>query len=89
MVVSDLGAGPDVVLAPPTVPDDRTTGLKFSAGDDAALATSLVRLFSMSDPIRNAIGARGRAWVLGHFNRPAVAELTLNLYAEVAGPPKG
>jgi glycosyltransferase involved in cell wall biosynthesis len=89
VVVSDLGAGPDVVLAPPTVPEDRTTGLKFSAGDDAALAATLVRLFSMSDPIRNAIGARGRAWVLGHFNRPAVAELTLNLYAEVAGRPKG
>lgn len=89
VVVSDLGAGPDVVLAPPTVPDDRTTGLKFSAGDDAALAAALVRLFSMSDPIRNAIGARGRAWVLGHFNEPAVAELTLNLYAEVARPPKG
>lgn len=89
VVVSDLGAGPDVVLAPPTVPDDRTTGLKFSAGDDAALAATLVRLFSMSDPIRNAIGARGRAWVLGHFNEPAVAELTLNLYAEVARPPKG
>jgi glycosyltransferase involved in cell wall biosynthesis len=89
VVVSDLGAGPDVVLAPPTVPDDRTTGLKFTAGDDAALAAALVRLFSMSDPIRNAIGARGRAWVLGHFNGPAVAELTLNLYAEVAGRPKG
>lgn len=87
VVVSDLGAGPDVVLAPPTVPDDRTTGLKFSAGDDAALAATLVRLFSMSDPIRNAIGARGRAWMLGHFNGPTVAELTLNLYSEVARPP--
>jgi glycosyltransferase involved in cell wall biosynthesis len=85
VVVSDLGAGPDVVLAPPVVPEDRTTGLKFPAGDDAALAATLVRLFSMSDPIRSAIGARGRAWVLGHFNRSTVTELTLNLYAEVAG----
>ena len=47
------------------------------------------RLITELLAIRNAIGARGRAWVLGHFNRPAVAELTLNLYAEVAGPPKG
>ena len=37
VVVSDLGAGPDVVLAPPAVPDDRITGLRFSTGDDAAL----------------------------------------------------
>jgi glycosyltransferase involved in cell wall biosynthesis len=84
VVVSDLGAGPDVVLASPAVPNDRATGLKFSAGDDAALAATLVRLFSMSDAIRQAIGARGRAWVAGHFNGPAVAALTLGLYADVA-----
>ena len=33
VVVSDLGAGPDVVLAPPAVAEDRMTGLRFSAGD--------------------------------------------------------
>ena len=49
VVVSDLGAGPDVVLAPPAVPEDRMTGLRFSAGDDAALAAALIRLFSMPD----------------------------------------
>ena len=46
VVVSDLGAGPDAVLAPPAVPEDRMTGLRFSSGDDAALAAALIRLFS-------------------------------------------
>ena len=84
VIVSDLGAGPDVVLAPPSVPEDRMTGLRFTTGDDASLAAGLIKLFSLPDPARRAIGARGRDWVLGHFNAPFVTELTLQLYADVA-----
>jgi glycosyltransferase involved in cell wall biosynthesis len=82
VIVSDLGAGPEVVLAPPSVSEDRMTGLRFSAGDDAALAAALIRLFSMPEAARRAIGARGRDWVTGHFDASAVADLTLRLYAE-------
>ncbi len=87
VVVSDLGAGPDAVLAPPAVADDRMTGLRFSAGDSVALATSLVRLFSLPPAARAAIGARGRAWVLANFNTAAAAEPTLRLYEQVAAAP--
>lgn len=80
VVVSDLGAGPDAVLAPPIVPEDRMTGLRFSAGDDGALAAALVRLFSMAPAQQAAIGLRGRQWVMDHFNPPAVSDLTLRLY---------
>ena len=68
VIVSDLGAGPEVVLAPPSVSEDRMTGLRFSAGDDAALAAALIRLFSMPEAARRAIGARGREWVTSHFD---------------------
>jgi glycosyltransferase involved in cell wall biosynthesis len=85
VIVSDLGAGPDVVLAPPAVPDSRITGLRFHSGDDAALAAALLRLFSLAEPTRRAMGARGREWVLGHFNAPAAAQQTLRLYGEVTG----
>ncbi len=84
VVVSDLGAGPDAVLAPPTVPDDRITGLRFSAGDDAALAAALIRLFSMPQAQQAAIGLRGRQWVVEHFNQPAVSDITLRLYSGLA-----
>jgi glycosyltransferase involved in cell wall biosynthesis len=84
VIVSDLGAGPDVVLAPPAVSNDRITGMRFAAGDDAALAAALIRLFSMSESERRAIGLRGRSWVRGHFRAETSAELTLKLYAEVA-----
>ncbi len=84
VVVSDVAAGPDVVLSPPAVPEHLMTGLRFPAGDDAALADTLLRVFSMPEPARDAIGARGRDWVLDQFSEAAVAQQTLALYAEVA-----
>jgi glycosyltransferase involved in cell wall biosynthesis len=86
VIVSDLGAGPDVVLAAPTVPESRIAGFRFHSGDDAALAAALLRLFSMPEPNRATIGRRGRDWVLAHFNAELVAEQTLRLYAEIVGP---
>ena len=84
VVASDLAAGPEAVLAPPGVAEERMTGLRVAADDEAALATGLIRLFSLTDAARAAIGARGRAWVGDHFNAPGVAQQTLALYAEIA-----
>ncbi len=84
VIVSDLAAGPDVVLSLPAVPEGRITGLRFPAGDDAALAAALLRLFSMPEPTRATMGARGRAWVLGHFDAETVADQALRVYG-VAG----
>jgi glycosyltransferase involved in cell wall biosynthesis len=80
VIVSDLAAGPEVVLTPPAVPESRITGLRVQAGDDAALAAALLRLFSMPEPVRDTIGLRGREWVLGHFNADGVAKQILALY---------
>jgi len=85
VIVSDLGAGPDVVLTAPTVPESRVAGFRFPANDDAALAATLLRLFSMPEQNRATIGRRGRDWVLGHFNDKIIAEQTLRLYGEIAG----
>ena len=89
VLVSELAAGPEVVLTAPAVPENRITGLRFQSGDDAALTAALLRVFSMPEPTRATIGARGRDWVLGHFNAAAVAEQTLRLYREIAGRPGG
>jgi glycosyltransferase involved in cell wall biosynthesis len=85
VIVSDLGAGPDVVLTAPAVPESRITGLRFHAGDDRALAAALMQLFSMPEPAVRAIGRRGRDWVLGHFDARIGAEQILRLYGEMAG----
>jgi glycosyltransferase involved in cell wall biosynthesis len=85
VIVSDLGAGPDVVLTAPAIPESRIAGFRFQTGDDAALAAALLRLFSMPEPNRATIGRRGREWVLGHFNAAVVTEQTLRVYKEISG----
>jgi glycosyltransferase involved in cell wall biosynthesis len=82
VIVSDLGAGPEAVLAPPAVPEDRMTGLRFTAGDESALTAAFVRLFSLAPAAQRAIGLRGREWVISHFDAESVTESTLNLYAD-------
>src|ERR1044072_2178440 len=69
VVVSGLAAGGEVVLAPPAAPGERMSGMRVPADDDMALATALIRLFSLSDSARSAIGRRGRAGGAGHFDR--------------------
>lgn len=85
VIVSELAAGPDVVLTAPAVPESRITGLRFHDKDDAALAAALLRLFSFDEATRRAMGARGRDWVLGHFNAAGISAQTLRLYGEIAG----
>lgn len=87
VIVSDLGAGPDVVLAAPAVPESRVAGFRFQSGDDAALAATLLRLFSMPEPNCATIGRRGREWVVGQFNPEIVAEQMLRLYGDIARAP--
>jgi glycosyltransferase involved in cell wall biosynthesis len=83
VVVSDLAAGPDIVQAPPAVPEARMTGLRFAAGDDEGLAAALVQLLSMPDATRRAIGRRGREWVASHCAPATVASQMLAVYATV------
>jgi glycosyltransferase involved in cell wall biosynthesis len=81
LIVSDLAAGSDVVLAAPPVPESRVAGLRVPAGDDAALADALLRMCAMPPELRDAMGQRGRDWVLDHFGPETVAEQTLAVYA--------
>ena len=83
VIVSDVAAGADVVLSGPAVPESRSTGLRFPSQDDAALAAALLRLFAMPEAERQAMGARGRDWVVGHFNEATVAAQMLALYSDL------
>lgn len=93
VVVSDLAAGPEVVLSEPAMAADRITGLRFPAGNDAALAATLLQLFAMPEAARRAIGQRGRQWVAEHFDPETVSSQMLRLYAGISdgriAPPKG
>lgn len=82
VIVSDLAAGADVVLSDPTIAADRASGLRFPAGDDAALAASLLQLFAMTEADRHALGRRGREWVTSHFGADTVSDRVLALYSD-------
>lgn len=83
-IVSNYSAGPDIVLSPPAVSEDRMTGLRFTSGDDAALAAALIKMLGLPDATRRAVGLRGRDWILAHHDTQALAERTLQLYLGLA-----
>lgn len=83
VIASDLGAGPEVIQSPPMVPEERMTGLRVPAGDDAALAAALIRLLSLPETARRAIGMRGRDWVIAHFDPATITSQMLAIYARI------
>jgi glycosyltransferase involved in cell wall biosynthesis len=87
VIVSDLAAGSDTVLAPPAVTEDRMTGWRFRSGDDTELAATLVRMLSASESTRLAVGRRGRERVKSLFATPAAPDQMLAIYTEIARPP--
>jgi glycosyltransferase involved in cell wall biosynthesis len=84
VIASDLAAGPDTVLAPPAVAEDRMTGFTFRSGDDQELAAALIRLLSAPESVRAAVGRRGRDHALARFAVDDAQVRMLALYAELS-----
>ena len=80
VVVSDLGAVPETVLAPPQVPAAMRTGWRVPAGDVAALADALKAALTLGASARDAMAARARAHVEAHFSLEKMVGETLDLY---------
>ncbi len=85
VIASHLAAGPETVRSPPATAQTQTTGLRFQAGDDAALAAALLQMMSCPEAERQAMGRRARAVVLAEFDRAGIAERMLAAYARVSG----
>ena len=81
VVVSDLGALPETVLAPPDVEPGRRTGWRISPSDPALLATALNEALSLGASGRDALGRRARKQVEERFSIERMARETLDVYA--------
>ncbi len=81
VIVSNLGAVPETVLAPPEVGEAERTGWHFPSGDAKALADTIVAALSMGASARTAIAARARRHVEAHFSVARMASRTLDVYA--------
>ena len=81
VVVSDLGAVPETVLAPPRVDASQRTGWRVKADDPAALAAGVEQALSLGASAREALARRARAHVEAHFSLEKMTGDTLDVYA--------
>jgi glycosyltransferase involved in cell wall biosynthesis len=83
VVVSDLGAVPETVLAPPDTAAEARTGWRVPAGDAAALAEALRVALTLGASARDAIARRARAHVERRFSLEQMTRQTLEAYLSV------
>ncbi len=87
VVVSDLGAVPETVLAPPDVPAAARTGWRVPAGDAEALADAIEHALMLGASARDGLAARARSHVERHFSLGRMVGRTLELYTDLLPPP--
>jgi len=85
VVVSDLGAVPETVLAPPDVPPGQRTGWRVPPGDAPALAAALTEALSLGASARDAMARWARSHVEAHFSLDRMVGDTLAVYAGLLG----
>ncbi|MCB1508684.1 MAG: glycosyltransferase family 4 protein [Hyphomicrobiaceae bacterium] len=85
VVVSDLGAVPETVLAPPEVREEERTGYRVKPGDAGETAQALAALLALDAPAREALTRRARAHVTGAFALKRMTDATLAIYERLAG----
>ncbi|MBV9569391.1 MAG: glycosyltransferase family 4 protein [Hyphomicrobiales bacterium] len=80
VIVTDLGAVPETVLAPPDVPATSRTGWRVPPANARALADGIAEALSMRASQRAAMLARARAHVEAHFSLRGMVDKTLAVY---------
>lgn len=85
VVVSDLGAVPETVLAPPQAAPGERTGWRVPPGDAAALAASLSEALALRPSARDALARRARLHVEQHFSLQSMVNETLDVYCALLG----
>ena len=85
VVVSDLGAVPETVLAPPDAAPEARTGWRVPAGDADALAEALQAALNLGASARAAMARRARDHVEKNFSLEQMTRETLGVYATLLG----
>jgi glycosyltransferase involved in cell wall biosynthesis len=81
VIVSDIGAVPETVLAPPQVTPAARTGWRVPAGDVQALADALAHALQLGASARDGLAARARAHVERNFSLERMISETLDVYS--------
>lgn len=83
VIVADLGAVRETVLAQPEVGGDMRTGWRVPPGEPGPLADALFEALLTAGETRALIGARGRAHAFTHFSLVAMTQKTLAVYEDL------
>lgn len=85
VIVSDIGATAETVLAPPEALPEKCTGWRVPAGDAGALAYAIWEAMHMADQDKRALATRARAHTAAHFSLPVMVAKTLGVYDSLLG----
>jgi glycosyltransferase involved in cell wall biosynthesis len=80
VIVTDLGAVPETVLAPPDVSDGERTGWRIPPSDPQSLADAVCAAIALRSDQRAAMQSRARAHVEAHFSLERMVGATLDIY---------
>jgi glycosyltransferase involved in cell wall biosynthesis len=83
VVVSNLGAVPETVAAPPDVPAESRTGWRVPPGDAIALADAITAALALRPSARDQLAARARHHVEERFSLQQMLDKTLDIYAAI------
>ncbi|XYK79092.1 MAG: glycosyltransferase family 4 protein [Labrenzia sp.] len=83
VIVSDLGAVPETVLAPPDVSEGDRTGWRVPPGDSDALASAIKTALALSAEDRLALTGRGLTHASRNFTVETMCAKTLDVYAKL------
>ncbi|MEP3431444.1 MAG: glycosyltransferase family 4 protein [Roseibium sp.] len=83
IIVSDLGAVPETVLAPPDAPDSERTGWRVPPADAGALTAAIRAALEQSQDQKTKMTDRAFAHVRQNFSLETMCSKTLGVYARL------
>ena len=82
-VVTEIGAQPENILAPPEFPESKRTGWKIPPNDELALKDALISIFSLKPSELSKLADRAQKHAHLHYSLKVMTEKTLELYQEL------
>ncbi|MCB1536882.1 MAG: glycosyltransferase family 4 protein [Rhodoblastus sp.] len=86
VVVSDLGASAETVVAPPNAAPAQRTGWLVPAHDAGALAAAIAEALDLRSAARDSLSLRARANVRDRFSVERMCAATLSVYESLLTP---
>jgi len=88
LIVADIGALPETVLAPPDADAVSRTGWRIPANDPMTLANAIGTVLSLGASARDSLSQRARVHIEKRYSRLTASTETLRVYLDLLNRPK-